>query len=225
MLKRMINQLNGLEKNTRLWLLGVFIAPLMLVLCASHASAYGVFNTQARQSSDMSAFHKWHKVRNKHESHMGRMRAACEKGRGCALERWEAMLDAAKDKPWREQLVTVNRYMNASPYVKDIVNWGVTDYWETLHEFTSRRGDCEDYAIAKYESLKRLGFNSKDLTIVVLNDMNLRTLHAVLAVNKGGHTYILDNQIKEVLKDSAIHHYKPIYSINEYAWWRHLPKN
>ena len=40
--------------------------------------------------------------------------------------------------------------MNRSPYIVDPINWGVKDYWESPGQFFSRKGDCEDYAIAKY---------------------------------------------------------------------------
>ena len=133
------------------------------------------------------------------------------------------MLTDLKGRPRIAQIKSVNRYMNEISYVKDIVNWGMEDYWETLFEFFTRNGDCEDYAIAKYLSLKKLGFTQDQLRIVVLNDSNLKILHSVLAVYEGGKVYILDNQIKNVLEDKRIHHYEPIYSINETAWWRHLP--
>ena len=52
-----------------------------------------------------------------------------------------------------QQLDAVNRYMNKHQYITDIVNWGVTDYWETPREFFLKDGDCEDFAIAKFKSL------------------------------------------------------------------------
>jgi hypothetical protein len=32
---------------------------------------------------------------------------------------------------------------------------------------------------------------------------------------------VLDNQISRVVPAEIINHYKPIYSINEQAWWLH----
>lgn len=111
--------------------------------------------------------------------------------------------------------------MNQARYITDIVNWGTSDYWAIPYEFFVRHGDCEDYAIAKFMTLRAAGFSQDNMRIVVLNDENLRIMHAVLAVYVGEEIYILDNQIKRMVSHRSIHHYTPIYSINETRWWRH----
>ena len=175
------------------------------------------------RSTDISAFVKWTKVLDRHPSHLKKLTAKCDGNAKCKKEHWDDALAEFKSKSKLEQMKAVNRYMNKTPYMRDIVNWGLEDYWGTLFEFFTKNGDCEDYAIAKYVSLKKMGFDPKNMRIVVLNDQNLNVLHAVLVVYEGGKRYILDNQIKTVLTDKRIHHYQPIYSINEEAWWRHLP--
>ena len=85
----------------------------------------------------------------------------------------------------------------------------------------SKNGDCEDYAIAKYFSLRWLGLKPEDMRILVLHDMNLRVAHAVLVVYHRGRALILDNQVRGVVEADAIRHYRPIYSINEQHWWLH----
>jgi len=107
--------------------------------------------------------------------------------------------------------------------VLDIVNWGIADYWATPREFAIKDGDCEDFAIAKYVSLKLLGWSDDDLRIVVLHDSNLNADHAVLAAYVDGRAMILDNQTRQVLPSEAIRHYQPYYSINETGWWLHRP--
>jgi predicted transglutaminase-like cysteine proteinase len=139
----------------------------------------------------------------------------------CRTEEWKEFIASLKGKDRMTQLDAVNRYINRSPYVTDLENWGVNDYWETLGEFIAKDGDCEDYAIAKYYSLKALGFDISEMRIVILEDENLHVPHAVLAVFSGSQTFILDNQIPEVVRDTSIVHYRPIYSINEQAWWFH----
>jgi len=139
----------------------------------------------------------------------------------CFHADWLKLLAALKDKPVKQQLDTINRTMNRSPYVTDPVNWGVPDYWATPDQFFRKDGDCEDYAIAKYLSLRQLGFAADRLRIVVLQDLNLGVPHAVLIVFVKGRAMLLDNQISDVIPASAVHHYRPIYSINEKAWWFH----
>ncbi len=115
----------------------------------------------------------------------------------------------------------MNRWANARPYVEDQANWGVADYWETPGEFLARGGDCEDYAIAKYASLVRLGFSPDDLRIVVVNDTTLNAFHAVLAVRLKGQTLLLDNQLPETEAFDQAPQYTPIYSLSARGWWMH----
>lgn len=123
----------------------------------------------------------------------------------------------------RQKIERVNKFINSKiAYNSDMAIWKKSDYWASPTEsFTRGAGDCEDYAAAKYFSLKMLGFEEEDMRIVVLKDTLKNELHAVLAVNNGGRNYVLDNQNKNVLSDTQIAHYSPIYSINTKAWWRH----
>lgn len=195
-----------------LWLIGLG------VVAASDAKASTLFNFAEDRSSDLAPFPKWTGVLKRHS-----MNPPC--GKTCAKDQWEQSLTTLKKKQSPlEQLRKVNQHFNASPYIEDIVNWGMTDYWETPNEFLKISGDCEDYAIVKYMSLKELGWSSDKMRVVILNDRHLNVLHAVLMVEEGGGHYILDNQIKQLMRDDEIHHYEPIYSINEEAWWRHLPR-
>ncbi len=140
----------------------------------------------------------------------------------CAEERLTRLLAELADKPLADQLSAVNRFFNRAPYVLDPVNWGVPDYWASPGQFAAKDGDCEDYAIAKYLALRRLGVPARMMRIVVLEDRNLNTDHAVLAVrDPAGRIWILDNQTPIVVKAERIRHYRPVYSINEEAWWLH----
>ncbi|MBI3707639.1 MAG: transglutaminase-like cysteine peptidase, partial [Proteobacteria bacterium] len=96
-------------------------------------------------------------------------------------------------------------------------------YWATPLQFFAKDGDCEDYAIAKFVSLKMLGFTNEQMRLVVLDDLNLQIPHAILVVYIGGRAFVLDNQIPKVVPAEVIHHYRPIYSINEDGWWLHRP--
>nr|WP_279347251.1 transglutaminase-like cysteine peptidase [Govania unica] len=143
----------------------------------------------------------------------------------CRQDDLKDLLSKLAGRPRSEQIVAINHFMNLAPYVTDMVNWGVPDYWATTREFMQKDGDCEDYAIAKYFSLKALGVPADSMRIVIVEDMNLKTPHAVLAVYEAGADkgvpLILDNQLPGPVKASSILHYKPIYSINESAWWYH----
>ncbi len=128
---------------------------------------------------------------------------------------------SVKDDDPHAKIDKVNRFMNRAKYVVDPINWGVKDYWETPGEFFVRFGDCEDYAIAKFLTLRALGFKDESMRIVIVQDLNLKVAHAILAVYIDDTIKILDNQIQQVVDAPTIRHYKPIYSVNEQSWWLH----
>lgn len=117
----------------------------------------------------------------------------------------------------------MNAYANKHKYILDIANYGLEDYWAIVKEFLQKHGDCEDFAITKFYSLRQLGFPPGIMRIVILQDTNLDVAHAVLAVSLEEKIFILDNQAKEILTDKEIVHYTPLYSVNENQWWLHLP--
>ncbi len=137
----------------------------------------------------------------------------------CHFAAWRRFLDSLAGQPRMAQLAAVNRYMNHKRYIVDPRNYGVRDYWAAPGQFLSRDGDCEDYAIAKFMSLKTLGFTNDEMRIVVLQDLNLGIAHAILVVYLDGHALVLDNQIEDVVSADTVRHYRPIYSINERHWW------
>jgi predicted transglutaminase-like cysteine proteinase len=142
----------------------------------------------------------------------------------CHMTQWLAFLARIRALPVREQLREINRYANDKDYVLDLDNYGIEDYWAIPREFFGNGGDCEDYAITKYFSLRWLGYPGDDMRIVVVQDTNLRAPHAVLAVGRGEDIVVLDNQVGEVLPQAKVVHYVPVYSINERGWWIHSPR-
>ena len=98
-----------------------------------------------------------------------------------------------------DQLDTVNRFLNGWRYREDAANYGRRDYWASPLEFFLRSGDCEDYAIAKYVTLRQLGFAAEQLRLVVVHDVVRDLAHAVLAVYLDDQVYILDNLTRAVL--------------------------
>ncbi|HHQ15168.1 MAG TPA: hypothetical protein ENK16_09060, partial [Chromatiales bacterium] len=100
----------------------------------------------------------------------------------CHMREWLRFLNKINELPRDEQVARVNRFANTRDYVLDLQNYGLEDYWAVPREFLSNGGDCEDYAIMKYFSLRWLGFPDSEMRIVVLQDTNLRVPHAVLAL-------------------------------------------
>jgi len=180
-----------------------------------------LFGAQGVRSASLQPFPKWTGMLERHFADKGAAGGDCSERRfnACHQAKWHAFIDGQRGRPLAEQLEAVNTYMNRHRYIVDPINWGVDDYWTTPAEFFSKDGDCEDYAIAKYLTLAALGVPESKLRLVVLQDLNLRVPHAVLAVLTEDGAMILDNQIGKVVPDAAIHHYRPIFAINSEAWW------
>jgi predicted transglutaminase-like cysteine proteinase len=210
----------------------LLLAWLLLLVCApqAQASLFGV--PEQQRSGGMAAFSKWTDMLRRKDSDTEPRNALGGSG-GCVPNPRFACaspVTSAADLPGRLQgasrteiLRQVNARLNGVPYVTDPVNWGLDDYWSTLAQFLRRDGDCEDYAIAKYMLLKQLGVPVADMRVVIVMDQNLNIAHAILAVRAGPATYILDNQLTDIVTDTSIRHYKPYYSINEQAWWVYTP--
>lgn len=182
-----------------------------------------LFGARETRSENLRPFQKWLGMMERHLADTAALNASCTPNgvERCLIHTWRGYLDSLQRLDRRAQVEAVNKFANDHPYVADLVNWGVEDYWETPREFLDRNGDCEDYAIVKFLSLRYLGFDNDALRIVVLQDLNLRIHHAILVVYLDSDVLALDNQIKAVVSTERIRHYKPIYSINEQAWWLH----
>lgn len=137
------------------------------------------------------------------------------------LGRWHRLLAELAGRDPLHQVEDVNRFVNEVRYVDDRRNWGVSDRWATPDEFFTNGGDCEDFALAKFVSLHRLGFNVGRLRMVLANDRRKAIHHAFLVVYLGDHAYVLDNQIKTVTPHGAISHYQPLCSFNDHRLWVH----
>jgi hypothetical protein len=84
----------------------------------------------------------------------------------------------------------------------DFVQWGVDDRWSPpLETFATGRGDCEDYAIAKYVALTEAGVPPEDVKIVVVR-------------NKSAWV-ILDNRWLALAPDRELSRATPLFAINE----------
>lgn len=137
---------------------------------------------------------------------------------------WLGFLERLTDRTPLEQVREVNRFVNQVEYRSDAENHGRSDLWVAPSRFFAGAGDCEDYAIAKYVSLRRLGFSPMQLRLVVLRDTLRDLAHAVLAVYLDGQIYVLDNLAADALPQTAIDHYQPYYSLNELGHWIHAPE-
>lgn len=126
------------------------------------------------------------------------------------------LIDTVKSKSGRAKLDEANSAVNAAiRYVSDYAQHGEADRWSTpLATFATAKGDCEDYAIAKYVALSAAGFSRDDLQLVLVRDRAVRQDHAVLAARLDGRWLILDNRHSILVEDSDASSFTPLFAIN-----------
>ncbi|MGM0518070.1 MAG: transglutaminase-like cysteine peptidase [Campylobacterota bacterium] len=140
---------------------------------------------------------------------------------------WDKMLQETQNKKILYKLKNVNDFFNKLTYKRDSVHWKKNDYWATPFEFMgTNAGDCEDYAIAKYFSLRKLGVpeNKLRITYVTYQKANSKydQAHMVLTYfHKPGTTpIVLDNINKRLVLANKRDDLKPIYSFNASGLWQ-----
>ena len=135
------------------------------------------------------------------------------------LGRWVKLLDDLKYQNRLRQIITVNRWFNRLPYRHDEYAYDTLDYWADTAELLEKRGDCEDYALSKYYTLRELGFSPDELKIMVVYDEVAYVNHAVLMVYIDGTRYMLDINADSTDPWEMGNRYRPIYGFNEQTAW------
>lgn len=144
-----------------------------------------------------------------------------------AARRFLAIVDKGRILTGRARIGVINRDINlAIVPTSDIVQWGVVDRWSApLETFTTQRGDCEDYAIAKYVALRAAGVAPEHVRLVVVrntgrqenNQENDQENHAVVAVRLDNIWMILDNRWLALVPDRQLWRATPLFEIDEHG--------
>ncbi|KWV56032.1 transglutaminase [Bradyrhizobium macuxiense] len=180
------------------------------------AEPFGLFTFRAPENS---LWRKWRGL----EADLAKERTVLEQCRenatGCPpnAAQFLRLIGAVKAKSGRDRLDEANRAINqAIRYVSDFAQFGEADRWTApLATFATGKGDCEDYAIAKYIALSEAGFARDDLRLVLGRDRAIRQDHAVLAARLDGHWLILDSRRSELIDDGELANFTPMFAINE----------
>lgn len=131
---------------------------------------------------------------------------------------WSDLINVSGELPESEKLITVNKFFNRQlRFVDDQRNWHQEDYWATpLEALIKGAGDCEDYSIAKYFTLRRLGIPSEKLRITYVKALNYNQAHMVLTYYSSptAQPLVLDNLIGDIRPASQRKDLLPVYSFN-----------
>jgi predicted transglutaminase-like cysteine proteinase len=116
--------------------------------------------------------------------------------------------------------------VNSAKYRRDDSRIGMgSDCWATPGQLFADGGDCEDYAIAKYLSLRRLGFLPNALHIQISYNRTTCKVHAALVAILDGEALLLDNRLPRVVPAERNLNFVPLYAFNEQRWWLHRAKD
>lgn len=138
------------------------------------------------------------------------------------VSEWSQLLARVDLTDDRARLEAVNRFFNRVRFVDDIDHWGEQDYWATPVEFLgSNGGDCEDFSIAKYLTLRHLGIPEARLRLVYVKALRLNQAHMVVAylATPDAEPLILDNLVPAIRPASARRDLLPVYSFNGDSLW------
>lgn len=137
---------------------------------------------------------------------------------------WRMLVQRGLSEGWSidKAVIETNRFFNKQLFIDDINLWGKTDYWASPVEFLAvGGGDCEDFTIAKYFTLRQMGVPDDMLRLVYVKAIRLNQFHMVLAYypTPSSVPLILDNLIPDVKKASLRNDLAPIYSFNGSHLW------
>lgn len=137
---------------------------------------------------------------------------------------WRTLIATATAAPDSERLKRTNDFFNRQiQFGEDPVIWGQPDYWATPMETIGKgAGDCEDFVIAKYYTLKEMGVTPEKLRLIYVraktgtSDAAPTQAHMVLAYypTPEAEPLVLDNLVGEIRPASRRPDLVPVFSFN-----------
>jgi predicted transglutaminase-like cysteine proteinase len=143
-----------------------------------------------------------------------------------ALPALQDVLQQAAALDEEGQLAAVNTFYNRRiVFTDDSEVWGEVDHWASpLETLAQGRGDCEDYAIAKYFTLLSLGLPASRLRLVYVRAQvgSEVQAHMVLAyyAQPGAEPLIADNLVGSLRPASRRPDLTPVFSFNSEGLWQ-----
>ena len=144
--------------------------------------------------------------------------------RGALLDRWRQSNAAARDLREAEKLQRINDFINRHiAFENDVDIWRQSDYWATpLETIGLGQGDCEDFAIIKYVSLRMAGVSGGKLRLIYAKARldapagPIVQAHMVLAYYPTPYAepLILDNLDGTIRPASRRPDLRPVFSFN-----------
>ena len=139
---------------------------------------------------------------------------------------WRKLIEESTPLPDNDKLNKVNTFFNRRIlYKTDTEVYAQEDYWATPLEFMGHgAGDCEDFVIAKYMTLRILGVSTERLRLIYVRYQSggaMPIAHMVLGyyAQPNEEPVILDNMVSSIRTGSMRPDLSPVYSFNSDGLW------
>jgi len=142
---------------------------------------------------------------------------------------WQTMMRSAGGMDEKARLKRVNNFFNRHIlFQDDMITWQKKDYWATpLETMSKRAGDCEDFAIAKYATLKMVGISPEKLRLIYVraqrggSGSGINQAHMVLGYYSSPQSdpLILDNLVSDIRPAAQRRDLFPVFSFNSEDLW------
>lgn len=136
------------------------------------------------------------------------------------LKDWQALLETTRALPEADKFRRVNDFFNRNiGFDEDITVWNQSDYWATPLETIGRgRGDCEDFSIVKYYTLRQAGVPVSKMRLIYVkaSQGGTQRAHMVLAYypSPTAEPLVLDNLDPIIKPASKRPDLTPVFSFN-----------
>ena len=117
----------------------------------------------------------------------------------------------------KKKLKHINDFFNKIEFNNDLFIYKQKDYWATREEFLNiSLGDCEDYVISKYFSLRQLGLSEEKLFLTYVKAIKYKQSHMVLTYfeTPTAVPLVLDNIDQTILPSTSRQDLRPLFSFN-----------
>ncbi|WP_245575026.1 transglutaminase-like cysteine peptidase [Chitinilyticum litopenaei] len=141
-----------------------------------------------------------------------------------SFDELDRVISASRTLADADKLKRINEFLNRKlRFDDDDKLWGQADYWASLGETLAKgAGDCEDFVIAKFVSLREAGIAPEKLRLTYVKariggaNSSVTQAHMVLAyyANPEAEPLILDNLLTDIKPASARPDLNPVFSFN-----------
>jgi len=179
--------------------------------------------TQFAAAPNNLGWEQWRRVKADVLAELPRLKACRDKPESCtpAERGFQTIVSEAEAQRGIGRIEVVNRRINrAIKYTPDTTQWGVADKWSAPFaadgkgSFETGKGDCEDFAAAKYVGLYLMGVPLTNMRVVLVHDNVVRLDHAILAVHHEKRWLILENRHDELYEDKVYNTFTPLVVVD-----------